>query len=89
VLVAQDFIDPEGTLREMQALERAGLTSVEILRGATLHPAEWLGVGDRFGTLEPGKTADILIVDGDPFERLENIGAAWRVVYDGVIQARP
>jgi hypothetical protein len=89
VLVGQDFIDPSGTLREMQALARAGVDYVEILRGATLYPAEMLGVDDRFGTIEPGKMADILIVDGDPLDRLENLGAVWRVVKDGVVLDRP
>jgi hypothetical protein len=89
LLVGQDFIDPAGTVSEMQAMARAGVPIIEILRGATLHPAEWLGVDDRFGTLEPGKTADILIVDGDPLERLEHLGSVWRVVYDGVLQPPP
>jgi cytosine/adenosine deaminase-related metal-dependent hydrolase len=56
---------------------------VEILRGATLYAAQSLDLADEFGTIEPGKTADVLILDANPLERIENIRSVWRVVYDG------
>lgn len=75
--------DPDGTFEEMEALARAGVSPVEILRGATLYAAQSLDLADEFGTIERGKTADILILDADPLERIENIRSVWRVVYDG------
>ncbi len=45
-----------------------GLPKEEALRGVTQYPAEILGVGDRLGTLEPGKEATLIVTDGDPLE---------------------
>ncbi|HTR97886.1 MAG TPA: amidohydrolase family protein [Candidatus Acidoferrales bacterium] len=45
-----------------------GLPRDEALRAITLYPAQILGVGDRLGSLEPGKIADLQITDGDPLE---------------------
>ena len=88
LLVGQDYIDPDGTFTEMEFLARAGVSPLEILRGATLYPAQFLGVADRFGTLDRGKTADILILDADPLERIENVRSVWRVIYNGKVLSR-
>jgi len=45
-----------------------GLPKEEALKALTINPAEILGVGDRLGTIEPGKIANILVTDGDPLE---------------------
>jgi imidazolonepropionase-like amidohydrolase len=93
MLVGQDNIEPDGVLREMDLLASAGVSPVEILRGATIYPARWLGVDSTVGTLEPGKRADILILEANPLERITNIRSAWAVVHDGKLvfgpQTRP
>jgi imidazolonepropionase-like amidohydrolase len=43
-----------------------GLTEAQVLRAITLSAAEILGVADRVGSLEPGKDADVIILDGPP-----------------------
>jgi imidazolonepropionase-like amidohydrolase len=84
LLVGQDGEPtPEGTLDEMEALSRAGVPNAEILRAATLYPAQWLGIGDNLGTLAPGRIADILILTANPLERIENARTVWRIVYNG------
>jgi hypothetical protein len=83
ILVGHDGMDSEGALKEMELLSQAGVSAVEILRGATIYPATWLGVDDRFGSLEQGKTADILILDRNPLERMENIRSVWMVLRGG------
>jgi len=88
LLVGQDYIDPDGAFKEMEFLARAGVSPLEILRGATLYPAQFLGVADRFGTLDRGKTADILIRDANPLERIENVRSTWRVIYNGKALSR-
>lgn len=88
LLVGQDYIDPERTFKEMEYLARAGVRPVEILRGATLYPAQFLGMEDRLGTLDRAKTADILILDADPLERIENVRSTWRVIYKGKVLSR-
>src|SRR5262249_47484267 len=45
-----------------------GLPRDEALRAVTLYPAQILGVGDRLGTIEPGKTANLIVTTGDPLE---------------------
>ena len=56
-----------GYAAELEAyVDDAGLAPLEVLRWATKHGAELLGHGDRVGTVEPGKLADLLVVDGDP-----------------------
>jgi imidazolonepropionase-like amidohydrolase len=89
MLVGQDNIEPDGTLREMDLLASAGVSPVEILRGATIYPARWLGVDSTVGTLEPGKRADILILEANPLERIANIRSAWAVVHDGKLVFGP
>jgi len=44
-----------------------GMSEDAVLRAVTLTPAEILGVADRIGSLEPGKDADVLVLDGPPF----------------------
>lgn len=62
---------------ELQVFVDAGLTPYEALRSATLWAAEAVGVSKDLGSLEAGKLADLVIVDGDP---LTNIRDAWNVV---------
>jgi imidazolonepropionase-like amidohydrolase len=47
---------------------RNGLSWDDALRGVTLTPAQVFGVQDRYGSLEPGKVANLVIWSGDPFE---------------------
>ncbi len=45
-----------------------GLPQDEALKALTLYPAQMLGLGERLGTIEPGKVANLIVVDGDPLE---------------------
>ena len=56
---------------ELELLERAGFSPLEVLRAATLHGAELLGVADERGTVGVGKKADLVIVDGNPLHDLK------------------
>jgi len=46
---------------------RGGASEAAVLRAMTLGAAEALGVADRIGSIDPGKDADLLVLDGDPF----------------------
>ena len=49
-----------------------GLSPEDALRSVTLWPAQIFGVADRFGSLEVGKTANLVVVDGDVLEARTN-----------------
>jgi len=53
-------------VRELELLQEAGFTPLEVLRAATTWGAELLGIEDDVGTLEVGKLADILVHDENP-----------------------
>lgn len=55
----------ESLHHEFELMARAGMTSVEILRSATVAPARAFGLTDR-GAIEPGLRADLVLIDGDP-----------------------
>ncbi len=50
-----------------------GLPHEEALKAVTLYPAQILGVGDKLGTIEPGKIANLIVTDGDPLAILTQV----------------
>jgi hypothetical protein len=68
---------------ELEMFVRLGLTPVEALRTATSYAAEALGYGADLGTIEAGKIADIVILDGDPLADIRNTRKVKAVVKNG------
>ncbi|MCK7592341.1 amidohydrolase family protein [Pseudomarimonas salicorniae] len=60
-----------GTIHELELLREAGFHPLEVIRAATLHGAEALGAADRIGSIEPGKRADLLVIEGNPLANLK------------------
>ena len=58
--------------RELQSLVEAGLPPYAALEAATRNPAEWLGALTESGTVEPGKRADLVLLDADPLDDIRN-----------------
>ena len=58
--------DPDFVSKEFGALVRGGMTPIEALKAATINGAELMGRSKDIGSIEPGKYADIVAVDGDP-----------------------
>jgi imidazolonepropionase-like amidohydrolase len=54
-----------------------GLPESEAIKGLTLYPAEFLGVADRLGSIEPGKEATIFASDGDIFDIRSQVKRMW------------
>jgi imidazolonepropionase-like amidohydrolase len=76
-------VSPHGTnLAELELMVKHGaLTPEQALVTATSNAARLLGVDEEFGTLEPGKRADVVVVDGDPLEfgtLAERIDQVWQ-----------
>ena len=62
------------------------VSNAEVLRITTINSAKSMGIEDSFGSIEVGKTADLLIVDGDPFEDVSMIGKPVDALFmDGVL----
>ncbi|HEX8653503.1 MAG TPA: amidohydrolase family protein [Pyrinomonadaceae bacterium] len=69
--------------REIELYVRAGLTPMEAIQAATITPARVLKIDKEVGTIEAGKRADLIILDGDPLESISNIRKVRRVVKRG------
>lgn len=71
-------------LRELAALcVRYGMDEEDALRAVTIREAESVGLEGRIGSIEPGKDADLVLLDGDPFEILTSVD---KVIIDGVVE---
>jgi imidazolonepropionase-like amidohydrolase len=66
---------------------RAGIPPIEVLRIATERSAEWVGAGRLLGSLEPGKLADVVLLDANPLDDIANTQTIWRVVAGGRVFA--
>jgi imidazolonepropionase-like amidohydrolase len=74
----QQFVVPGASLhRELELYVAAGLSPAAALRSATADAADLLGIAERAGTIDVGKDADLVLLDGDP---LTDIGATRRIV---------
>jgi imidazolonepropionase-like amidohydrolase len=69
---------------EVMLLVEGGFTPMEALRSATAIPARVLGIADRAGTIEPGKYADLVLLDRDPLADITNTRAIAGVILRGV-----
>jgi hypothetical protein len=70
--------------REMELLQDAGMKPMEVIRAATIHNAEFLRIDERVGTIEKGKLADLMLVEGDPLTNINVMRNVKRVMLNGV-----
>jgi imidazolonepropionase-like amidohydrolase len=75
----------EAMWREMSALVDSGMTPIQVISAATKTNAEILGQFEELGTIEPGKLADIIVIDGNPLANIETLDNVDIVVKDGGI----
>ena len=74
--------------QELELLVRAGLTPMEALEAATRCAAKMIGSSDEFGTVEPGKRADLLILKANPLDDIRNTRSLELVISEGRIVDR-
>jgi len=72
-----------GLHREMELYVKAGMTPFEAIQTATIVPAKAMKLDRELGTIEPGKRADLILVDGNPLENISDIRRVSRVVANG------
>jgi imidazolonepropionase-like amidohydrolase len=71
--------------REMEIFAEAGLSPMDVLEAATWNGIFSVGETDMRGTIEPGKLADFVVLDGDPLSDIRNVRHVYRVVKNGVV----
>ena len=88
IMAGSDFSD-WGTVpgidlhNELALLVEAGFTPLEALQSATLNPAKFLGKTDGFGTIQVGRTADLVLVDMNPLEDISHTRKIHALVLRG------
>jgi imidazolonepropionase-like amidohydrolase len=89
ILAGTDFgarlVYPGASLHDELFLlvELLNLSPLEALQSATLHPARFLGQADAFGTVAPGKVADLVLLDANPLDDIRNVERIHMVILDG------
>jgi len=81
------FLTPGYSLhKELELLVEAGLTPLQALRSATITPAEFFNLENKMGTIEPGKYADLVILDNNPLDSIKNTQNIHMVIAKGKIK---
>ncbi len=68
---------------DLELFVRGGMTPAEALGAATRFAAEAIGLGESIGALEPGRQADLVVVDGDPTRDVTALGRVVAVIQGG------
>jgi cytosine/adenosine deaminase-related metal-dependent hydrolase len=62
---------------------QGGMTPIQALHAATINGAHYLGMDKQIGSLEPGKLADLIVLDGNPLENIRNTESVRYTVVNG------
>ena len=81
IIAGTDSPDAFNLHGELESYVLAGMTPYEALRAATVNPADALNLDA--GSIEPGKLADIVLVEGNPLEDIANAHKVNRVIANG------
>ena len=73
----------QASLLTLEAYQADGLSPLEVIRTATVNAADLLGLGFRIGTIEQGKSADLIAVDGDPLKDVRELSNVRFVMKSG------
>ena len=89
ILAGTDYIVAGVDLhRELERLVQAGLSPADALFAATVAPAEYYGMMERYGSVSAGKTADLLLLDANPLEDICNTQRIAAVIFNGNLYDR-
>ena len=70
---------------ELWMLQQGGMTALEALRAATIAGARYLGLDAQLGSIEPGKLADLVVLDANPLENIRNSEKVRMVMKNGML----
>ena len=71
--------------RELELYVESGLTPLQAIQSATIIPANVMKLADQTGSVSTGKNADIILVDGDPFQDIRKIRNVTTVLKNGKV----
>jgi imidazolonepropionase-like amidohydrolase len=73
------------SVKEIYWMGRCGMSNLQALQAATVMSAELCGVADELGTVEAGKIADLIVVNGNPLDDLANLQNVQLVIKEGQV----
>jgi len=73
---------------ELESYAKAGIPAPAILQAVSINGARWLGRDRDFGSIEAGRRADLVLLDGDPMKDIKNLRRVAIVIKDGRVVAR-
>ncbi|MCZ6503856.1 MAG: amidohydrolase family protein, partial [Gammaproteobacteria bacterium] len=71
--------------REFEYMVNAGIPPMVVIKSATIEPAKLLNIDDRLGSIEIGKLADLVAVQGDPLKDITLMQDMKFVMKDGIV----
>lgn len=77
-----------GLLTELELLHQAGLSNAEVLATATMNPARFLGRADHYGSVAPGKYADLVLLAQNPLEQIAHLSSVVMTFRRGQVAFR-
>ena len=80
ILAGTDYFTGFTVLRELELYAKAGIPTIDVLRIATLNAAKVVGQEAKTGSINEGKYADLVLVDGNPLEDITTLQKATLVV---------
>lgn len=72
-------------IQEIEAMEKGGLTNMQLLQAATINAAKGFGLDDRLGSLTEGKIADIVVLEENPITTIQNLNTIESIIKDGTV----
>ena len=89
ILVGTDYIVAGATVHdELQQLVLAGLSPAAALRAATLSPAEYFGLEQDYGRIQPGSIADLILLNKNPLVEISNTLSIENIIFNGNLYDR-
>jgi imidazolonepropionase-like amidohydrolase len=79
-----NFVEMNWHVRELQTYVRFGMTPMQALQTATKNPGQLLKMGNELGTVEPGRLADVIVVNGNPLIDMDALRRIDVVIKDGI-----
>lgn len=70
---------------EIEKMKEAGMTPMQIIVASTINAATVSGMETKLGTLQPGKIADVLVLDGNPLEDIQALTHIKMVIHPGKV----